>query len=124
MRPHSNLKIGIIGTRDIVSEEIVRNEVKNRIMSILDSEQTNNFTGYSSLAKGADSIFFEIVVDKFGQPIKAVLPFDSIEYENDFDSNEDILRYKKLIGTPGVDIITIHEKPTSKEEREDAYFSA
>lgn len=119
----NRLKIGIAGKRDIASDNSIRSEIKKTISKILIQENTNSFDAYSAMAKGADTIFAEVVNKEFKQPVKIVLPFDSAEYEKDFSENE-LEAYKNWINNFGIVQVAIKYTPTNHEQRNEGYFSA
>lgn len=120
---HSSLKIGITGKRDIVSDMLVREEIKKKISAILKKEKANSFVAYSAMAKGADTIFADVVSNDFKQPLKIVLPFDSAEYEKDFTEAQDLSEYKNWISKIGINVITTKDIPNNQDQRNEAYFA-
>jgi hypothetical protein len=120
---HSNIKIGITGKRDIASDMHVREEIKKKISAILKKEKANSFVAYSAMAKGADTIFADVVSSDFKQPLKIVLPFDSAEYEKDFTEAQDLSVYKNWIRKIGINEVTTKDIPKNKDQRNEAYFS-
>lgn len=120
---HSNIKIGITGKRDISSDIFVREEIKKKISAILKKEKANSFVAYSAMAKGADTIFADVVTNDFKQPLKIALPFDSAEYEKDFTEAQDLSEYKKWINKIDINEITTKDIPKNQDQRNEAYFS-
>lgn len=120
---HNDLKIGIAGKRDIVSDFLVHEEIKKCISSILKKEKTNSFVAYSAMAKGADTIFADVVSNDFKQPIKIILPFDSAEYEKDFTEAYDLSEYKDWISKIGINEVTTKDIPKNQDQRNEAYFN-
>lgn len=116
------IKIGISGKRDILSDIYVREEMKKSISNILKKEKTKSFTACSSMAKGADTIFANVVLREFNQEIKIVLPFDSTEYEKDFTESADLAEYKNWISTTGISKVVTMDIPKTQELRNEAYF--
>ncbi|MDB5284248.1 MAG: hypothetical protein JWO06_3323 [Bacteroidota bacterium] len=120
---HSNLRIGIAGKRDIAADTLVREEIKKSILVILKKEKTKPFVAYSAMAKGADTIFADVVKKEFSQEIKIVLPFDSAEYEKDFTNATDLSEYKNWLNTAGISEVVTKDIPKSQEQRNEAYLS-
>lgn len=120
---HSNIKIGITGKRDIASDTLVREEIKKKISAILRKEKANSFVAYSAMAKGADTIFADVVSNDFKQPLKIILPFDSAEYERDFTEAQNLSEYKNWISKIGNYEITTTEIPKNQDQRNEAYFA-
>jgi hypothetical protein len=120
---HRNIKIGITGKRNINSDILVRDEIKKMISSILNKENADSFIAFSALAKGADTIFVDVVCNDCKQPIKIILPFDSMEYEKDFIEKNDLAVYNHWISKIGIWEVLTADIPKNQEHRNDAYFS-
>ena len=120
---NKKLKIGISGKRDFLSDLNVRKEIKNNISNILKREKTKTFIAYSAMAKGADTIFVEVVDREFNQEIKIILPFDSTEYEKDFTSPDELEEYKSWISKVGVFNVITKDIPITQDQRNQAYLS-
>jgi len=118
----SKIRIGISGKRNILSDIYVREEMKKSISNILKKEKTKSFTAYSAMAKGADTIFADVVNREFNQDIKIVLPFDSTEYEKDFTKSADLTEYKNWISKIGISEVVTLDIPKTQERRNEAYF--
>lgn len=120
---HSCIKIGITGKRDITSDMLVREKIKERISAILRKEKANSFVAYSAMAKGADTIFADVASNDFKQSLKIVLPFDSKEYEKDFSDAQDISIYRNWIDKIGITETITKATPNNQDQRNEAYFS-
>jgi hypothetical protein len=79
------------------------------------SSYTTVESAYSSLAAGGDQLFAEIVV-ALSIPLIAVVPIN--DYESHFESSEDLLNYRRLLGQANVIRLAM------QGERERAFFSA
>jgi len=118
------LKIGICGKREIAYSDRaeVAKEIEEKIRTILLKNNTKEFIGYTALAIGADTIFAEVVIQKFNQPIQIVLPFALNEYEKDFTDVQSADKLKEFINNYQAYIIVSDAIPANKVERNVAYF--
>lgn len=117
------LKIGVSGKRDIFSNICVQEEIKKSIAIILKKEKTKSFIAYSAMAKGADTIFANVVTKQFNQEIKIILPFDTAEYEKDFTDSTELNEYKNWISTVGISKVVTKDIPKTRDLRNEAYLS-
>lgn len=118
----NKIRIGISGKRNIFPDIFVREEIKKSISNILKKEKSKSFTAYSAMAKGADTIFADVVKKEFNQELKIVLPFDSTEYEKDFSNSGDLVEYKNWISKIGISEVLTVDIPKTLELRNEAYF--
>lgn len=118
------LTIGISGKRFIAHQDRDRliAELKACIDSLLKENGSHEFTGLSSLAIGADSIFAELVLNHYHQPLEAILPFPAEEYRKDFSEGEQLDFDRYLSAASEVRSISL--LPMDNEQRETAYLQA
>ena len=117
------IKIGISGKRKITNEKDLELQIISCINEILIKEETNSFIGYSALAEGADTIFVEVVKNKFNQSVKITLPFASDEYEKDFNDSRSKSQYQKWLNLLGISAVVTKGIPKSIQAKKYAYFS-
>ncbi len=93
------LNIGITGKQDIREDQIafVHKKIEERINEILDENGTREFIGFTSLARGADTIFADVVKNKFHKPLQIVLPFSVDQYRQNFTNPEDLKTFDTWI---------------------------
>lgn len=85
------MTIGITGHQNIGRAEVVewvRKQVERELELLRPSE------GLSCLAKGADQLFAELLIDK-GIPLIAIIP--SKDYESTFSNAIDLKKYKSFV---------------------------
>src|SRR5437868_1748922 len=70
------MKIGITGHQELPNEELW-DWVRITIVALL-AQESNKIVGYTSLAKGADQLFADVVLE-YGGGIYAVIPFPGYE---------------------------------------------
>ena len=119
---HKKIKIGISGKRDIPFPDALKKSITTAIHRILNKENTKLFIGYTALAKGADTLFAEVVANNFKQEIKVVLPFSSEEYANDFTESADLAIYQSWLEKISPSKIVTDGNPQNVELRNEAYF--
>ena len=111
------MKIGITGHQKLDNPtwwRWVEQELNNHISEFL-RESSNNLTGVSSLAVGADQLFAELIL-KFKAKLHAVIPFAG--YEKTFAA-EGLNKYKNFIEQANkVEILT------AKSTDQESYFAA
>jgi len=118
-------KIGISGKRFIASSErdAIKARLKVAIENCLQKNGIQQFTGISSLAIGADTIFAELVLNDFKQELEVVLPFSVDKYEKDF-AGDDLTVFRSLIARASkVDIVNKREISGNAQRNQD-YFDA
>jgi uncharacterized phage-like protein YoqJ len=111
------MKIGITGHQKLDNPAWwywVEQELNNRISEFL-VESSNNLTGVSSLAVGADQIFAELILKVDGK-LHAVAPFSG--YEKTFDA-KGLSKYKNFIERAS-EVEILPAKSTDQE----SYFAA
>ncbi len=118
------MKIGISGKRNIspTDEEKVYREIKSVITEILKENNTDQFTGYSALASGADTIFAEVVKKEFHQPLYIILPFAAEEYKKDFSGN-DLVLFEKMLAEDNILHTIENTPPKDSDSRNQAYYN-
>ena len=120
----ANLKIGISGKRHVEPDQFryVADEIEKKINCILIQHNVKTFIGYSGLASGADSIFADLVINKFKMPLHAILPFSPDEYEKDFNVRSDREKLEALLnGATKIHVLS-NETPTNQQEKNKGYF--
>jgi len=121
----TELKIGVSGKRlvNASDEKYIAAEFENRIKQILKQHNRQSFTGYSSMAIGADTIFADVVTRVFKMPLCIVLPLPVDEYEKDFsDGDKQILhQYIEKYGVEKQIKVTV---PNISWQRNSTYFEA
>jgi hypothetical protein len=117
--------IGISGKRNICSDDEprIRAEIFDYINEFQKQCPDGSFTALSSIAIGADSIFADIVLNEFKQPLHAILPFNRIEYAKDF-SSEELKRFNEIISRADTVLQMADEVPTTFESRNQCYLEA
>lgn len=119
------LKIGISGKRYIEPSETerVKEEIRRYIKETLENAGQTTFIGLSSIAEGADSLFAEIVIKEFKQPLHVVLPFAADVYRDDF-SGVKLEHFNHLLElAEKVEVVT-KETPATIQIRNHGYFKA
>jgi hypothetical protein len=118
------IRIGVSGKRQILPEEVskIREEIRKRIKALLRHHRADGFVGYSALASGADTIFAQVVVREFHQPLQVVLPFAVEEYEKDF-GKEDLAVFREWLGKSGPCEVAA-AMPADNDTRDAGYFAA
>lgn len=117
------VKIGISGKRKIVSNEIdkVKFDIERSINEILKSSSCESFIGYSALAIGSDTLFVEVVEEKFKNNLNIILPFSKSEYEKDFENINELTVFNSCIEKYGIYKNISEVNPKSIEERSECY---
>src|SRR6476659_5614468 len=110
--PDKRFSIGIIGKQNIPADQwnSVYTQIKSEISDIIANNPDKNFVGYSAMAKGADTIFAEVVTREFNQPLKIVLPFPIDAYRNNFSDETDQQVFNDWIERFGIEKTIIGEK--------------
>jgi len=124
MKKSFSIKIGVSGKREIPPEERdkVYKEIKASIQNMLRHCKCEDFTGYTALAAGADTIFAAVVIEEFRQPLAVVLPFPQEEYEKDFTA-EELAPFRLRLGQ-AANCEVVEALPSDAGQRNEAYFKA
>jgi len=119
------IKIGVSGKRHILPGEVprIRREIREEIRRMLKEHHCVEFTGYSALATGADTIFAEVVRKEFEQPLHIILPFALEAYEKDFQGG-DLDVFRGFVRETGDYEIAEPLIPMDAHARDAAYFEA
>jgi hypothetical protein len=117
------LKIGISGKLNIPEDEkhFVHKKIKKAIAKILREHAAHKFIGYTAIARGADTIFANVVKTEFHQPLQIFLPFPLDAYKNDFKGT-DLNEFQNLVNQCGISNIITPISPTNDDSRNEAYF--
>jgi hypothetical protein len=93
------LSIGITGHRDLVPAEqpALREQVRAFFQQMLDDFPQLHLQLLTPLAEGADSLVAE-VAQEMGIPYVVVLPMFQELYETDFDNEDSLALFRKLLG--------------------------
>ena len=82
-----SLYVGITGHRFLAELPRLLESLECALDLLEDTFQGRELVCISSLAEGADRLAAEAVIDRPGGGLVAVLPFDQMEYEQDFEDS-------------------------------------
>ena len=112
-------RVGITGHQDLGSEADVA-WVRAALNQVL-SERYGSLTGVSSLARGADQLFAELVLARGGS-LEAVIPFP--DYRSRFSDEVDAQRFDGLLARSRADVLPREGGPDGGGSDEQAYLRA
>lgn len=110
-------RIGITGHRQIPIhiQQGIKNEIKRYLSQLVSTKGIEEIVAVSPLAAGADQLFAESALE-IGLSLEVILPFQTEEYEKDFDKKE-LKGFRNLLKhAKGVEIVP------STENRTEAYY--
>jgi len=115
-----HLTIGVTGHRNLVAAEVPH--IETRVSEFLGDLQKRfpdlQLQLLTLFANGGDQLAARVAL-QLGVPVIAVLPFSQAEYEKDFDTAEDLQRFRQLVGQADRTI----ELPLVHGEWDDGVFS-
>lgn len=122
----AKINIGVSGKRFVPPEERqgVYEEIKKRIIEILEQHQASDFVGFTALATGADTIFAQVVIDEFHKPLHVILPFALEEYKKDFKEEGDLKIFLDLLERSSEMEVSSLSVPANPEDRSLDYFKS
>lgn len=96
------LRLGVTGHRDLRDELKVVHAIErllDLINGILGQQRSAplTWTGVSALARGADQLFAEVVLERMLGRLEVVTPFPVSEYGKDFDAGRDREEFDRLL---------------------------
>ena len=92
-----SLYVGITGHRFLAELPRLLESLECALDLLEDTFQGRELVCISSLAEGADRLAAEAVIDRPGGGLVAVLPFDQMEYEQDFETPESLAEFDRLL---------------------------
>lgn len=121
---HGSIVIGACGHRSLDSEEYLAGRVREAVRIILGklpriSKTPLDITVISPLAEGADRLIAGEILKMEGAKLKAVLPMETMDYINDFGTEESEIEFKALLGKADEKLVI-----QPQERRVDAYEKA
>jgi hypothetical protein len=127
------LRIGVTGHRTLADPAAVGRSVRRVLDHIAATLSTSNqaplaWTVISPLARGADRIVAEAVLERPGARLQVVTPLPIDEYRRDFATPEDLAEFQALLARAS----SVHElaprarvsDATADDDRNHAYFRA
>jgi hypothetical protein len=91
------LHIGVTGHRFLAELPRLLASLERALDLLEDTFRGRDLVCLSSLAEGADRLVAEAVIDRPGGGLVAVLPFDQMEYEQDFETPESLAEFDRLL---------------------------